>query len=102
MEVQHLCSTRMNTLTSQPAIIIDGLSLSVTSDNLREMLTPYGTVLWARVVTDSFRRSLSFGYAVMEAEGDVARVIEALNAKTLAGQTIRVSRTAVPPLPRVL
>ena len=56
----------MNTVASQSAIIIDGLSLSVTSDALREMLSPYGSVVWCRIAVDRWGNSLRYGYVVMD------------------------------------
>ena len=92
----------VNTAISHAALLVDGLALSITSEDLREMLSPYGKVLWTRVVTDRFRRSLSYGYAVMADEADAVRAIDALNGKTLAGRPMSVSRTTVPPLPRMV
>jgi hypothetical protein len=52
----------MNILPTQAALIVDGLSLSVTSE------APYGEVIWTRVVMDRFRRSMAYGYVVMASD----------------------------------
>jgi hypothetical protein len=58
----------MNILPTQAALIVHGLSLSVTSEDLMEMFTPYGEVIWTRVVMDRFRRSMAYGYVVMASD----------------------------------
>jgi RNA recognition motif-containing protein len=82
------------------ALIVDGLSLSVTSDDLKELFVPFGSVLWTQVATDPFRRSLGFGYVVMETDDQASRAAEALNGHSLAGRKLTIIRTQVPPLPR--
>ncbi|MBA2252918.1 MAG: hypothetical protein H0W13_09480 [Nitrospirales bacterium] len=47
----------MNTDVVALALIVDGLALSVTSQELRQLFTPFGPVVWARVVVDRFGRS---------------------------------------------
>ena len=91
----------MNTVASQPALIIDGLSLSATSDDLREMLSPYGTVVWCRIAVDRLGKSLRYGYVVMDTEDHARKALEALNGKTPAGLPITVGLTPVPSLPRL-
>lgn len=91
----------MNTVASQSAIIIDGLSLSVTSDDLREMLSPYGSVVWCRIAVDRWGNSLRYGYVVMDTEHSALKAIEALNGKMPAGLPITVALAPVPLLPRI-
>jgi cold-inducible RNA-binding protein len=82
------------------ALIVDGLALSLTLDDLTELFTPFGTILWGQVVTDPFRQSLGFGYVVMETDEQAARALQALQGHSIAGRLIRISRSEVPPLPR--
>jgi RNA recognition motif-containing protein len=84
---------------SQSALFVDGLSLSVTAEDLTECFSPFGTVIWTRVATDHFRKSLGFGYVIMDAE-DADRAMQALNGKTIAGGVLTIVRTEIPPLPR--
>lgn len=83
----------------QSALFVDGLCLSVTAEDLNESFSPFGTVIWTRVATDHFRKSLGFGYVIMDAEG-ADRAIHALNGKTIAGGVLTILRTQIPPLPR--
>ncbi|MDQ6732872.1 MAG: RNA-binding protein [Nitrospirota bacterium] len=81
------------------ALIVDGLSLSVTSEDLKNMFTPYGDVVWTRVVMDRFRRSLAYGYVVMASDIEAARAIESLNGKLTGSGVLKVVHTEAPPLP---
>jgi RNA recognition motif-containing protein len=89
----------MHTVPSS-ALIVDGLALSLTSDDLTELFTPFGSILWTHVATDPFRRSLGFGYVVMETDEQADRAIQALQGYSVGGRVIRIARTEVPPLPR--
>ena len=89
----------MNTVMPT-AIIVDGLSVSVTSDDLLEIFSPFGPVVWARVAMARSRQSLGFGYVVMDAEG-AAKAIENLHGRTIAGRELTIARTTIPPLPRI-
>ena len=91
----------MATADPQSALIIDGLSLSTTADDLREMLSPYGTVVWCRIALDRWGKSLRYGYVVMDTEGHAREALEALNGKAPAGLPITVGLTPVPSLPRL-
>jgi hypothetical protein len=44
---------------------------------------------------DRYRRSLSYGYVVMDVDADAAKAVEALDGKDLA-----IVYAPVPPLPR--
>ena len=91
----------MNTVAANSALIVDGLPLSMTSETLTNLFTPFGKVTWARVVMDRYRRSLSYGYVVMEVDADAAKAVEALDGKNLGGgQKLKIVYAPVPPLPR--
>jgi RNA recognition motif-containing protein len=89
----------VNTLSTQTALIIDGLHLFVTSEDLKEMFTPYGKVVWTRVVMDQFRRSMAYGYVVMASDAEATRAIESLNGKLTGSGVLKVLHTDIPPLP---
>ena len=92
----------MATADPQSALIIDGFSLSTTADDLREMLSPYGTVVWCRIARDRWGNSLRHGYVVMDTEDHARQALEALNGKTPAGLPITVGLAPVPSLPRLM
>jgi len=83
---------------SRSALIIDGLALSLTADDLRALFSPFGSILFAQVALDPFRRSLGFGYVVMETEIQATQAIEALQGRTISGRGLHIARTEVPPL----
>jgi RNA recognition motif-containing protein len=85
---------------TQSALLVDGLSLSVTAEDLNEFFVPCGTVIWTRVATDRFRRSLGFAYVIMDHEG-ADRAMQILNGKTIGGRVCSIFHTQIPPLPRV-
>ena len=91
----------MNTVAANSALIVDGLPLSMTSETLTDLFTPFGKVTWARVVMDRYRRSLSYGYVVMDVDADAAKAVEALDGKLIGGrQALKIGYAPVPPLPR--
>ena len=90
----------MNTVVANSALIVDGLPLSMTSENLTDLFTPFGKVTWARVVMDRYRRSMSYGYVVMEADADAGKAVEALDGKLIGSQKLKIVYAPVPPLPR--
>ena len=87
--------------TIQSALFVDGLSVSVTAEDLNELFSPFGTVIWTRVATDRFRRSLRFGYVIMDAD-DADTAMQALNGKTTAVGVLTIVRTEIPPLPHAM
>lgn len=92
----------MDTIRTHAALIADGLSLSITSEDLKEMFTPYGRVIWTRVVMDQFRRSMSYGYVVMATHAEADRAIQALDMQFRNERILRVVRTEIPPLPHAV
>jgi RNA recognition motif-containing protein len=86
----------MKSLDSTPALIVDGLALSVGSSDLQDLFMQFGSVAWVRVVRDRYGHSLRYGYVVMDTDDNALKAIEALNGKTLAGLPIAVCHTAVP------
>ena len=91
----------MHTVAANSALIVDGIPLSMTSEDLANLFSPFGKVSWARVVMDRYRRSLSYGYVAMEADADAARAVEALDKKPIGGAwKLRIIYCPVPALPR--
>ena len=85
---------------SRSALIVDGLALSLTAEDLAELFKPFGTILLTQVALDPFRRSLGFGYVIMETEDGASQAIQALDGHTVAGRALHIVRTQVPPLPK--
>ena len=89
----------MNTVAANSALIVDGLPLSLTSEHLTEMFSQFGKVTWARVVMDRYRRSLSYGYVVMDVDADAVKAAQALHGKDIGGgRKLYIVYRPVPPL----
>ena len=79
-------------------LIVDGLALSVSTEDLWQLFSPLGSVLSARIVTDAFGKSLGFGYIAMATEEEAAGAVAALHRHSFAGRTISVMRREPAPL----
>lgn len=63
-------------------ILIENLPKSFHSDDLKNLFTPYGTVLAAKVFFDSLsNRSLRFGYVEMSTETEAILARNNLNGR---------------------
>lgn len=95
--VQHV-----NTIVSESTLIVDGLALSATSEDLIEAFSTYGKVVWARVALDRFKGSLGYGYVVMASVKPMhTKPVEALTGRAIAGRVPTIHHTAIPLLPRI-
>ena len=73
-------------------LYIGGLPYSVDSDQLREMLTPYGEVRSAQVITDRMTStSRGFGFVEMSTTEEGRKAIAELNGTSLQGRTLTVN-----------
>jgi len=64
-------------------IYVGNLAWGVTSDDLRELFSQFGTVLKAEVIADrETGRSRGFGFVEMEHDEEAQKAIEALNGAT--------------------
>lgn len=85
---------------ARSALIVDGLALSFTAEDLKELFQPFGTILLTQIALDPFRRSLGFGYVVMETEHEATQAIQGLQGHTVVGRPLKIMRTEIPPLPK--
>jgi RNA recognition motif-containing protein len=77
-----------------PALIIEGLALSLIEEDLAGLFMPFGA-LEVHVAKDRFGRSLGFGYVVMETERQATEAIQALQSQKVAGQPLKIIRPGV-------
>ena len=71
---------------------VDNLSASITENDLREWLSPYGNVAEVNVPTNrTSGRSRGFAFVTMETLEGARSAILALNGKTLGSSTLTVS-----------
>ena len=79
-------------------LIVDGLALSVTRENISDLFAPVGGLVSVRLATDPFGQSLGFAYVVMETREYAHRAAAAIDGHSLGGRPIRV--LARGPLPQ--
>jgi RNA recognition motif-containing protein len=72
-------------------LIVDGLPLDFTMEQLRTLFEPFGIVNSTKVVRDPLGRSLSFGYVEMDSEASAEEAREALDGTKLYDYSIRVA-----------
>ena len=87
-----------NTTSTAISLIVDGLSLSTTADDLTQLFTPFGSVVSCRIVVDHCGNSLRYGYVVMDSEDHADNAIKALSGKERAGLPITVAKAPDPSL----
>jgi RNA recognition motif-containing protein len=81
-------------------LYVGNLSYSVSSDGLRDMFTPHGTVESADVIMDrDSGRSKGFGFVEMGSDQEAQAAIAALNGQEVEGRAIVVNE-ARPKEPR--
>lgn len=73
-------------------LYVGNLSYGVTSSDLEELFSSYGTVQSAQVISDrESGRSKGFGFVEMDRDGDVQAAIEALNGQEHQGRPLTVN-----------
>ena len=73
-------------------LYVGNLSYDVSSSDLEALLTPYGTVLSAEVITDrSTGRSKGFGFVEMDSPAEAQAAIAALDGKPHGERTLTVN-----------
>jgi RNA recognition motif-containing protein len=84
----------------QQKLYIGGLPYSVDSDQLSDLLSAYGTVTSARVITDRMTNtSRGFGFVEMSTAEEAQKAIAELNGKDFQGRRLTVNE-ARPQQPR--
>jgi RNA recognition motif-containing protein len=73
-------------------LYLGNLHWHVTDDDLLEMLSKYGQVITAKVVTDKItKRSRGFGFAEMANDEEAQNAINDLNGKPLKGRNLTIN-----------
>ena len=81
-------------------LYIGGLPFSVDSDQLKDLLAPFGQVTSARVITDRMTdASRGFGFVEMSTAEEGRKAIAELHGTSLQGRTLTVNE-AKPQEPR--
>jgi RNA recognition motif-containing protein len=77
-----------------PWLFLDDLPIALTSKQLESLCSPYGRVLWGRVVSDPYGRISTYGYVEMATAVEAAQAARALNQSVIQGQPIRAMLTS--------
>lgn len=80
-------------------IYVGNLPFTADSEGLRQLFTPYGTVVSANVITDrNTGRSRGFGFVEMESDEEAQKAISELDGSDFDGRrlTVNVARERAP------
>ncbi len=89
-------------------VYLGNLSYSISEEELRQALAPFGTVTSVAIIKDKATgQSKGFGFVEMASDGEAKAAIEGLNGKALKGRTVVVNEARPrpdsggrPPAPR--
>ena len=81
-------------------INVGNMSFGTNDEELREVFSEFGTVVSAKVVTDSeTNRSRGFGFVEMPNDSEGKAAIKALNGSEFAGRKLRVNEIKASEMP---
>lgn len=73
-------------------LYLGNLAWGVTDQDLHQLLSQYGAVISAKVVTDKVtKRSRGFGFAEMANDDEAQNAINELNGKPLKGRNLTIN-----------
>ncbi len=73
-------------------LYVGNLSYQMTEEQLKDLFTPVGEVLSAKIITDAATgRSKGFGFVEMSSDEDADKAIAELNGKTVMERALNVS-----------
>lgn len=73
-------------------IYVGNLPYRMSEDELRDLFTPYGDVVSAKIITDKMTdRSKGFGFVEMSDKAAAEEAIREVNGKDMGGRPLRVN-----------
>ena len=79
-------------MTQNKKLYVGSLPYSLTEEELKDVFTPFGAVVSARIITDKMTgKSKGFGFVEMEEEEMANKAIEATHGSELHGRTLIVN-----------
>lgn len=72
-------------------LAVDNLHPSCTATDLRELFSPFGQVLWSRLIVDTNAYAFAYGYIEMASSNDAETAAEALDGTMVLEHLIHVS-----------
>lgn len=74
------------------SIYVGNLPYSLTEDSLKEIFSPYGSVVSARIISDKMsNRSKGYGFVEMASNEEAEAAIKELDNGEIEGRNIRVN-----------
>lgn len=87
-----MCQKGLERRKMSTKLFIGNLDYTVTSDDLRDAFSKFGTVVDAVVITDrETKRSRGFGFVEFSSEEEAKKAIEGMNQQELKGRKINVN-----------
>lgn len=81
-----------NRSVAEMNIYVGNVKYEMTESQLKEMFSPFGEVVSARIITDKDTgRSKGFGFVEMPNDDEAKAAIEATNEKEADGRTLKVN-----------
>jgi RNA recognition motif-containing protein len=77
-----------------PWLFFDDLPSSITTKQLEALCSPYGRVLWGRVVSDPYDEVSTYAYVEMSNSTEAEQAAKALDHTVLLGRQIRAMLTS--------
>jgi RNA recognition motif-containing protein len=77
-----------------PWLFLDDLPSSLTSKQLEALCSPYGRVLWGRVVADPYGEISTYAYVEMANSTEAEQAAKALDHTVVFGRPIRAMLTS--------
>ncbi len=73
-------------------IYIGNIAYSMTADELKELCTPFGNVVSAKIITDrATGKSKGYGFVEFDNEESALKAIKELNDSQVKGRSIKVN-----------
>lgn len=90
--IQYVCQKGLERRKMSAKLFIGNLDYTVTSDDLRDAFSKFGTVVDAVVITDrETKRSRGFGFVEFSSEEEAKKAVEGMNQQELKGRKINVN-----------
>jgi RNA recognition motif-containing protein len=77
-----------------PWLFLDDLPSSLTAKQLEALCSPYGRVLWGRVVCDPYGEVSTYAYVEMADSTEAEQAAKALDQAVIYGRAIRAMLTS--------
>lgn len=79
-------------MSQNKKLYVGSLPYSLSEEELKDLFTPFGAVISARIIMDKMTgRSKGFGFVEMETEDSALKAIDAIHGSDVQGRTLVVN-----------